>query len=691
MSTIEQIIASDHRDAAEQRSSITAMLTPIDGHTQSGRDMGPRPPAEPDHAASSRRTRSRDYARDDTCGDPRDDTCGDPRDEDATRATSAPEKAAEAPVAARVETARAMKRRVRQAPAWLDQARPDGGEPTRMPIGRALLSHVMSAVEPDCGTAPALSGAQLTAVLTAPPTPPPPKYRVTPIDGLFALVAVAIGYIWWSWLLPRDVTVTQTWTTPGGGGGMGTYYTYLPGIAVFAFFVIAFAASLVYYRAVRHIRFGAGTWVWGAAVLVCTLPFALNTPTPVHVLLGMVVLAGFVIWHAHVSGTAQADRFDAGVAIDALNQGLVTPFRNAGAWWAALIGLRGRGHTRQVVAAVLGLIVAAPIVTGVVILLMSADARFQAGAQAIVNAFVRLNAPPIVIHLILAIPVAMAIFALWYANSRRQHTTAVTRADLDRAARALHRVQPSALVAPVALLCAIYVAFFVAMGSYLFSAFAHSLPLGYTYAAYARQGFFELAGVAAINAAVLCFTVATTRRTSNAGYPRPLRVLGLVLCVETLLLIAISASKMVLYVDVYGLTEKRLFVLWFLAAAFVAFALATARHVRDFNVARGIIVTCLVGLLTLAFANPGGLIARFDVSRYIAGTQTTIDVDYLSTCLTDAAVPQLAKLADDPDRPDAAAQAGDALRTYRDDHCAVAAPWTSWTWQQYAARHAAGC
>ncbi|MCL1842018.1 MAG: DUF4173 domain-containing protein, partial [Propionibacteriaceae bacterium] len=322
-----------------------------------------------------------------------------------------------------------------------------------------------------------------------------------------------------------------------------------------------------------------------------------------------------------------------------------------------------------------------------------ADETFAAAADHVVTLLERLNLFSIGGKLIVGIPVAVGIFAQWYAHSRRHATATLTRDSMSRGAAALRRIQPLALAAPTAVLCLVYLGFFAAMGTYLFSGFAGVLPAGYTYADYARQGFFQLAIVSIINAAVLGFTAATVRRGQN-GYPRSLRVLGAVLSVQTLALIAVSASKMLLYVDAYGLTELRLYTLWYLVVAFVVVGFVGARHVRRFAVDRAVIVTVLAGFLVLAFSNPDGLIARYNTDGYLAGTQPA-DVAYLSTGLSDAAVPHLARLADQAPDPAVAQQAATALQSYRDGCFAAdgasAVPWTAWNWQTQTARQAAGC
>ena len=92
-------------------------------------------------------------------------------------------------------------------------------------------------------------------------------------------------------------------------------------------------------------------------------------------------------------------------------------------------------------------------------------------------------------------------------------------------------------------------------GRSLFSAFAGRLHGTEVYSQFAREGFFELCRVAAINGVVL--VLANVLGKDGPCGSRAVRVWNAVLSGLTLLLLASAVSKMALYVSVYGLTAKR--------------------------------------------------------------------------------------------------------------------------------------
>ena len=89
---------------------------------------------------------------------------------------------------------------------------------------------------------------------------------------------------------------------------------------------------------------------------------------------------------------------------------------------------------------------------------------------------------------------------------------------------------------------------------------ARRLPEGFTVAQYARQGFFELCRVMALNLALLWLV---TRLGSRPARTSPgLRALVTVLLAESMLLAVVALSKLGLYISCFGFTPLRLQSSW---------------------------------------------------------------------------------------------------------------------------------
>lgn len=80
-------------------------------------------------------------------------------------------------------------------------------------------------------------------------------------------------------------------------------------------------------------------------------------------------------------------------------------------------------------------------------------------------------------------------------------------------------------------------------------------------------------------------------------------------------MIASSAMRMILYVEVYHLTFLRLFVLWFLVVLcfWLAFLIASM-YVKNFPVFRACMVAITLAFLAFIYSNPDYQIARYDLA-----------------------------------------------------------------------------
>jgi len=100
---------------------------------------------------------------------------------------------------------------------------------------------------------------------------------------------------------------------------------------------------------------------------------------------------------------------------------------------------------------------------------------------------------------------------------------------------------------------------------------AGKLPENTTYAEFARSGFFELCAVACINGLIL---YCASRFCIEKEKGKVFHILCYTVCIFTLAIIAVAASKMIFYISAYGFTQKRFCTLWFMLLLAVLFSLA---------------------------------------------------------------------------------------------------------------------
>ena len=130
--------------------------------------------------------------------------------------------------------------------------------------------------------------------------------------------------------------------------------------------------------------------------------------------------------------------------------------------------------------------------------------------------------------------------------------------------------------------CLVYAVFFAVQFHYLFGAFIRTLPEGFNVAEYARQGFFELCKVMVVNFALLWLVTRSLRE-----HGKLLQRLCLLLLAESLLFAVVAASKLLLYIDCFGFTPKRLQSTWLvcvLACGCVCYAVSLVTKKKSFRV-----------------------------------------------------------------------------------------------------------
>jgi two-component system sensor histidine kinase BaeS len=156
---------------------------------------------------------------------------------------------------------------------------------------------------------------------------------------------------------------------------------------------------------------------------------------------------------------------------------------------------------------------------------------------------------------------------------------------------------------------------------------------GLTYAEYARGGFFQLVGAAAL----MLVVVGLARALSLPS--RGLTLLSLTAIGLTLVIVGVAAERMRLYEDAYGLTVLRLAVLWSIlwiaiGLVLVGIAIAGVRSRRHW-LSGSLVLAAAAVLIALNISNPEAVIARTNLDRARHGAQ--IDRSYLAGLSADAA------------------------------------------------------
>lgn len=328
----------------------------------------------------------------------------------------------------------------------------------------------------------------------------------------------------------------------------------------FGMFTVVYTMVVMAYLYARGKRPTKESYFWMVILLGIGIPYAWWSIMPLLQMLALIFVAAY--WTQSATGGLMGkQKTSQWVVCDSLNALFVVPFSNFMCHVRVLLGesVKREGSKKSLAAKVLpiglGICISIPILIIALPLLASADPMF---GKMIMNSsfYISENLTVYVVQIILSLPVTAYLYGLIYGGIYSRNTDKFKEENVRMAGRNLRVVPDIALHTAVLVVSAVYLLFMVLQGRYLFSAFAGIRPEEFTYSQYARQGFFELCDIAILNLGVLLGTNLFTKtvRGKNVWLRRG----NVLLSVLTVLIITTAISKMMLYINVYGLTDKRI-------------------------------------------------------------------------------------------------------------------------------------
>lgn len=318
--------------------------------------------------------------------------------------------------------------------------------------------------------------------------------------------------------------------------------------------------------------------------------------------------------------------------------GYALPFKGMGKRITAFNASFKSKSTKKVLLALLSLAVISPFVALVISLLSTADDRFYQIICDIAN-FFKSSVWEYVFKGVLSALLAFPLFTQLY-NLKN----GVAKPNDEKPKTSCQNLDAVCTSAALYVFDMIYAVYIAIQANYLFSALMGKLPQSFTYSSYARQGFFQLVVIVAFNMLLIFLAFLLTKR-KNSNLPIGARLASLLLIICSELLTVTAVSKMVLYVNAYGLTQRRVFTLFFMLLLFIAnIYLLIKLFAPNFNFAKFATVTFITLYLAFNFVGTDALIAKYNIDRYLATGK--LDV-YSFYELSDSAIPQISRLKDD--------------------------------------------
>ena len=282
---------------------------------------------------------------------------------------------------------------------------------------------------------------------------------------------------------------------------------------------------------------------------------------------------------------------------------------------------------KKVAYALLGICITIPFFILICVLLMSADEVFDSFFKSIFGSLhlwnVVFNIIGIVIVFILAYVSSYGIAADF---SERKY---------DWKKGKIKEFEPIVAIIFTSAISFLYIIFSFIQVRYLFLGNG-KLPNNYTYAEYAREGFFQLLFVCIFNMIIVLICNEFFKKSII------LKIINMILCICTLIMIGSSAYRMKMYIAEYGLTFTRVLVLWALIVMTVLMlGLVKQLLCIEFNLFKYSVIVISVLYVILSFSHPDYYIAQYDLEMYEHMEKSGfkyVDYEYINDLSTDAAL-----------------------------------------------------
>lgn len=368
-----------------------------------------------------------------------------------------------------------------------------------------------------------------------------------------------------------------------------------------ASFTVFYAAVVLTYLWGKNIHPSQESWFWLAVLLSIGISYAFWSIMYVFQIMALIAVAAY--WTLSASGRMLDGKKTSGwVFFDGWNAMAIIPFLNFTCQAHVLLGRQeeaedgGKGRWGNWMAVLLGVVLSIPALMIVLPLLSSADAGFEHLAGNLVS-YMEKHLLSVFLRILFALPVSAYLYGLAFGSMNERNTQRIQTEKLTELGRQMRRVPDEAVCTVLFILCVVYMIFIGLQGKYLFSAFGGVIPQEFTYAEYARRGFFELCQIGAWNLVIL-WCAGTFARTESRKH-RGLSLLTVLLSILTLLLTVTAVSKLGMYIGVYGLTVNRILPMVFLVWTALVFVCVILRQKFVFPVVRicvmaGAVLFCLL-------------------------------------------------------------------------------------------------
>lgn len=451
-----------------------------------------------------------------------------------------------------------------------------------------------------------------------PQAPKMPKREYSLKENIFAWLSFILAYFFWL-------------TVPINDNPLGAFIVVL---------LMYIGATVVFFIKGRKPQ--PMPVLVGASAVVISTSLVLSSSSFIHFFAFMYAMVAYCYYLYGVSADKRF-RFSDFILVDFVKALFVLPFYSFSDMFVSMFSGKANKGGRFIVKILCGVAIAV-IPTVIVLSLLSYDSDFSNMIDKMFN-LENFDLLSHIVKLFLALPSGAYAYGIYISSVDKKCTNILTAQSCKKSMSSVRFAPAVTLLTASLPVLFLYVVFFVSQWKYYVSGFTGVLPKEFSYAQYAREGFFQLCSVSVINLVILIAIALFLKRKEN----KPsilLKVLSVVFSVFTLVLISTAVAKMVMYIDCYGLTPKRVYSSWFMLVLAVVFVLIIIKQfVKKLRLIALSLSVLVLMFTALSVSGVDTIIAEYNVDRYLDGSLATVDVEALEE-LGDAAVPSMVKVYD---------------------------------------------
>ncbi|MBP7114327.1 MAG: DUF4173 domain-containing protein [Candidatus Peribacteraceae bacterium] len=287
-------------------------------------------------------------------------------------------------------------------------------------------------------------------------------------------------------------------------------------------------------------------------------------------------------------------------------------------------------HSAIVSQVVKGIVMAIPVLVVFAFLFYSADLLFAKYVSSILTLDLSEETIFLIVRLVIVTCALIGGFAWILHAAERKAVVASGKPPLT-----IGIIEVSIFLGAINVL---FLAFILIQLVYLFGGAENITSQGFTYAEYARKGFFELIIVAVFSFLILWKIEQSILRKEAVRHSGIFKIFSGILVCEVLLIMASAFTRLSLYEDAYGFTTLRLYSHAFIILLSVIFLILLYKifvDAREYTFAHRLFLAGCAFLVVMNLLNPDAFIARQNI-RHFADNPAKLDIYYLSMLSEDA-------------------------------------------------------